>query len=127
MGVSPQSTTSNTAGNVLGSGSLAASGTATANVDASGKYGADIQVSNTGGGTVAATNGVQVDVFSRIGSGPATDTIASQTFVIPTVVSTAALVTVHVPTGRWQFKLTNLDVTNAVTASITDDTVDSIG
>jgi hypothetical protein len=120
------STTVNTQANLLASGSLAASGTTTADLDLTGKFGADVQVKDTGGGTVAATNGVQVDVFRLFGAGPTADTLAVLTFVIPTTTSTATYKSLHLETGKYRIKLTTLDASNAVTVEMTSTTNDSI-
>lgn len=123
---SPASTINNAAGNLLASTTITASSNATAILDVSAKFEAAIQASVTFG-TVAATSGVQVDVFRRIGSGPAVDTIAATTFTIPSTASTTKLVSFALPTGRYQIKLTNLDATNSVTSvTLTTDTVDSV-
>lgn len=124
---SPSMTTSNAAGNLLASTTIAASGTNSAtNLDLSAKFEGQIQLSATFG-TVAATAGVQVDVFRRIGSGPAVDTVATTSFVLAATVSTTKLVSFALPTGRYNIKLTNLDATNSVTAvTLTDDTIDSV-
>lgn len=120
------SMTFNTAANVLSSASLAASGTITANLDFSSKFEGQVQVWNTPGGTVAATSGVQVDVFEAVDSTPNYDTIACYSMVIPSVVSTAARATIKLGTGKYQIKLTNLDATNAVTREASSATVDGI-
>lgn len=119
------STTVNTQANLLASGSLAASGTTTADLDLTGKFGADVQVKDTGG-TVAGTNGVQVDVFRLFGGTPTADTLAVLTFVIPTTTSTATYKSFHLETGKYRIKLTNLDASNAVTVEMTSTTNDSV-
>ena len=120
------SMTFNTAANVLSSASLAASGTVTANLDFSAKFEGQVQVWNTPGGTVAATSGMQVDVFEAVDSTPNYDTVACYSMVIPSVASTAARATIKLSTGKYQIKLTNLDATNAVTREVSSATVDSI-
>jgi hypothetical protein len=120
------SMTINAAGNVLASASIAASGTTTANVDVSSKFEVQIQVQTTFG-TVAATSGIQIDVFRRIGTGPVVDTVPIQTMTITSTASTTKDLSLALPTGKYQVKLTNLDATNGVTAtSITGDTVDGV-
>lgn len=118
--------TFNTQAGLLASGSLAASGTSTTALDASTKFEAQVQVKNVGGGSVAGTNGLQVDVFRRFGGGPTDDTIAMMTFVIPTTVSTTKYQSFSLPTGKYDIKLTNLDASNAITVEMTSSTVDTI-
>ena len=121
----PSMTLTNAAGSLLASTSVAASGNATFNVDLSAKFEGQIQVGVTFG-TIAATAGLQIDAFRRIGSGPAVDTNAVTTFVIPAVAG-ARLQSCALPIGRYQIKLTNLDATNGLTlVSANNDTVDSV-
>jgi hypothetical protein len=123
---SPSMTTGNSAGNLLTSTTIAASASTTFNVDLSAKFEGQVQVGVTFG-TVAATAGLQVQVFRRVGSGPAVDTAAVTQFVIAAVASTTSLQSFALPTGRYQVKLTNLDATNSVTSvSATDDTIDAV-
>jgi hypothetical protein len=126
MSVSPSMTFNAQAG-ALASQSLAASGTVTYNLDLSNKFEGQIQVKDTGGGTVAATNGCQIDVYRGFGAGPTYDTTSMMTIVITTVVSTAKYASFSLPTGKYQVKLTNLDATNAITVESTLSTVDSVG
>lgn len=78
-------------------------------------------------GTVAATSGLQVDVFRRFGAGPTDDTIAVTSFTIPSTATTTKDQSFALPTGKYSVKLTNLDATNALTAtSITTSTIDGI-
>jgi len=115
------------AGNVRASASLAASGTASYNLDYSAKLEGQVTVKNTPGGTVAATRGVRVEFLPRYGSTLADTTIAVVSYTLPSAVaSTAESRTFYVGTGKWVCKITNLDATNAVTAEITDATVDGI-
>lgn len=120
-------TTSNSAGNLLASATIAASANnATTNLDLSAKFEGQIQFVGAFG-TVAATAGIQVDCYRRIGSGPVNDTISAVSFVIAAVASTTVKQSFVLPTGRWNIKLTNLDATNSVTTvTLTDDTVDAI-
>ena len=114
------------AANILASGSLAASGTTTADVDLSAKFEGQFQFKNTGGGSVAGTNGLKIEWFKRAGTTPDIDTEPMGSLVIPTTVSTTKYASVHLPTGKWRFRLTNLDASNAITVQITGDTVDSV-
>lgn len=120
------SMTFNAAANALSSASLAAAGTVTFNLDFSTKFEGHIQVKNTGGGTVAATNGLQIDVFPAVDTGPDYDTVSAYTTVIATVTSTTNYATIKVPTGKYQVKLTNLDPTNAVTRAAQTATIDAV-
>jgi len=116
------SVTLETVGNVLTSGSLAANTSTTFTVDFStSTLGGYVQVWDTGGGTVATTNGCQVQAFLAGDTTPNYDTVpfAGTLFTITTVVSTAARQSFFLPTGKWQIKLTNLDVTNAITVEAT--------
>lgn len=125
----PNWTTTNSEGNVIASGSLAASGTTTGDIDLTNprKRGALVQVKAVGGGSVAATNGCKVELFARVGSGPNVDTKSFRSFVIPVTSSTTDYKTFRVGPGRWRVKLTNLDASNAITVSVTTDTEDSTG
>jgi hypothetical protein len=118
--------TFNAQAGLLASGSLAASGTSTTALDISTKFEAQIQVKNTGGGSVAGTNGLQVDVFRRFGAGPTDDTISILTFIITTTASTTKYQSFTLPTGKYDIKLTNLDASNAITVEMTSTTVDTI-
>ena len=82
--------------------------------------GGRVQVWNTGGGIVAATNGLQVTVYST-SDGTHYDTVAygGTGFIIPTTVSTATLQSFDLPPGQYQINLKNLDATNAVTVEVT--------
>jgi hypothetical protein len=116
------------------SASLAASGTATDTLDASAKFEAQVMYKVTAGGTVAATFGVRIDVFEVYSSttyGDAGTATANPNFTYTVTGYTASQVAyspkIFVPTGKWKFKITNLDATNAVTAvEAIYDTVDSI-
>lgn len=124
---SPTMTTNHAAGNLLASVTVAA-GTSTTTFDAdySAKIEGQIQIAATFG-TVAATAGLQVDVFRRIGTTPGIDTQAMATLVIVATASTTQLKSVALPTGRYRLRITNLDATNNVTSvTATDDTVDGI-
>jgi hypothetical protein len=123
---SPSMTLTHTAGNLLASATIAAGGNTTFDVDYSAKFEGQVQIAVTFG-TVAATSGLQIDVFRRIGSGPAVDTEAISTLTIPSTASTTKDKSFALPTGRYRVKLTNLDATNSVTSvSATDDTIDGV-
>jgi hypothetical protein len=115
-----------TAGNIRSSASLAASASASNNVDYSTKIEGQVTVKSTGGGTVASTNGCRVEFLPRYGSTPTDSTVPVLSYTIPTVVSTAASKTFYLGTGKYVVKVTNLDATNAITVEITGDTVDGI-
>lgn len=119
--------TFNSAGNVRSSASLAASGTASYNLDYSAKIEGQVTVKNTPGGTVASTRGVLVEFLPRYSSGPSDTTVAVLSYTLPSAVaSTAESRTFFIGTGKFVVRVTNIDATNAVTVEITGDTVDSI-
>jgi hypothetical protein len=121
--------TPNTAGNALAAGTtIAASASTNFNIDVSAHMEGVLQCSGTGGGTVAATSGMRVDVYPRVGTGPANDTIAQTSVTIPMVVSTASLQSIRLQPGKYNIKFTNLDASNAIAdRSATLDTVDISG
>lgn len=108
------------------SASLAGGATASDNLDIRTKFEARVQVKNTGGGTVAATNGLQVDVYRYVDGGTRKDTIAMLTFTIPTTVSVEKEQSFVLPTGHYSVKFTNLDVTNAITVDALYETTDAV-
>lgn len=122
------SMTFNAPGNIRTSASLAASGTASYNLDFSTVFQGQVTVKATPSGTVAATNGCRVQFFPRYGSGPADSTIAEVTYTIPSVASTAASKTFKLGTGKYVVTVTNLDATNALSGGveITSDTLTAI-
>ena len=85
------------------------------------RLGGFVQVWNTGGGTVAATNGCQVQAFATADTGPNYDTVAfaGTNFTITTVVSTAAAQSFFLPTGKYKIQLSNLDTANTITVGAT--------
>jgi len=119
------SVTLSSAGNAVASStSLNANTSTTFNVDfSSSTLGGFVQIWNTGGGTVATTNGLQIQAFATAESGasPNYDTIAfgGVNFTIATTASTTARQSFFLPTGKYQIKLTNLDVTNGITIEAT--------
>lgn len=121
------SMTPNTLGNALSATTIAPGAGPTFNVDLSAKFEGQIQVAVTFG-TVAATSGLQIQVFRRIGSTPVTDTIGIGVgFTIAGTTSSTQGGSFALPTGRYTIKLTNLDATNSVTSvSATMDTIDAI-
>jgi hypothetical protein len=119
--------TFNTAGNVISSGSISAGGTTNANVDYSGVWEARLVVKNTPGGTVAATRGVRIDVFTRYGSTPTTSASAHRSWTLPSATaSTAEDLAFWLESDKYNVKLTNLDASNAVTDEVSADTVSSL-
>jgi hypothetical protein len=114
------------AGTLYGPATLAANGTATFTLDASAKFEAQLQLAGTFG-TVAATNGLQLQVFPGVGAGPTYDSIAAVTLVIAGTGSTTQQQTIKLPTGLYQFRLTNLDGTNSLTnVAVTWASIDSV-
>ena len=121
------SMTRNAAGNALASQALALSASVTFNLDLSAKFEGQVQIAVTFG-TVAATAGLQIQVFRQIGTGPVTDTVGIGVgFTIAATASTTQDASFSLPTGKYQVKLTNLDATNGLTGvSATMDTVDAV-
>lgn len=119
--------TFNAAGNIRASASLGAGANASYSVDYSGKLEGQVTIKNTPGGTVASTRGLRCEFFPRYGSSPADTTIAPIAIDMPSqTASTAESRTFFLPTGKWTMKVSNLDVTNAITVEITDATIDSL-
>jgi hypothetical protein len=107
--------TGGSAGNAKSSAALAASGTATFDVDVSTSVEGRLQVGATGGGTVAATNGLKVEVFEMVGSTAVADTVAGPgSITLAMAVSTLSAASIHLQTGKYRIKYTNLDSTNAL-------------
>lgn len=126
MAVSPIGTY-NSVGNVLASASIAASGTRTYDLDLSGKFEGQPQHAVTFG-TVAATSGLQIDVYRQVAGGTVNDTIATFTYSIPSTASTTKTFTLPLQWGKWHVVETNLDGTNGLTVNtVTTATEDSVG
>jgi hypothetical protein len=118
--------TANTAGNSLASQSLAASASVDVDIDLSAKFTGYPQVACTFG-TVAATSGLKISVYCRVGTGPAVDTEALATPTISSTASTSKKLTIPLRTGKYRLTLLNLDATNGLTAvSVTTDTFDAV-
>jgi hypothetical protein len=112
-------------GNRLASQALAAATPVSFTLDYSARIVGFIQVAATFG-TVAAVAGLQIDVYRRVGTGPAADSIAVATYTIPATASTTQRKSLALPTGRYTVQLTNLDSTNSLSGvQATDDTIDS--
>jgi hypothetical protein len=118
--------TQNATGNALTSQSLGAGANVTFDLDISTKFADEVAISNTPGGTVAATAGLQVNWFRKIGTAPDIDTEPVGGFVIPSVASTLKVASLELPTGFWRIKLTNLDATNAITVKATQDAIPTV-
>jgi hypothetical protein len=100
------------------SASLGAGATASNNLDITVGFEARIQVTSTGGGTVAATNGLRVNAYRYADGGTSNpDTIAFFTMEIPTTVSTAKRKSFALPTGSYKVEWVNLDASNAITVA----------
>lgn len=122
------SMTFNAPGHVRAAGTLAAGASANYDLDYSSVIEGQVTVKITPGSSISSTRGVRVDFFPRYGTGPATTTIAQISYTMPSqTASTAESRTFYVSTGRWNVAITNLDTTNAVTAEISDDTVNGMG
>jgi hypothetical protein len=122
-------------GNIYASNSLAASASITTSafyIGVAGQTGAQgstttgsalsghVQVWNTGGATVSAGSGLQVQAVST-SDGTNYDTVAlgGVNFVIATSVSTTAIESFELPPGQYKLKLTNTDTANAITVEAT--------
>lgn len=117
------------------SASLSASATATDTLDLSAKFEAQVMYKVTEGGSVAATAGLQIQVFglysgSTYGnSGTAVrDDNPNYTYTVAKETASDVVYSpkIFLPTGKWLLKITNLDATNAVTVESVYDTIDSI-
>lgn len=127
--MSAPTSTYNTAGNVLASQSLAAGANVTVDVDASAKFELGAEAKMTAGGTVAATNGLQLDAYEKFGPTGSEDICTVATFSRQTgnvAASAVASFPVALPCGKWRLKLTNLDASNAITVLITSRTIDGV-
>lgn len=119
--------TFNTAGNIRASASLAASGTANYDVDYSTAFESQIHVKNTPGGTISSTRGVRIDVYRRYGTSPTTGETPIWTMTLPSATaSTAESGDIFLGPGKYNVKITNLDISQAVTVEITGDVVTSL-
>lgn len=109
-------------GNALSSQALAASASVSFTVDySSNSLGGEVQVVDTGGASVAATNGLQVSIFAAGDNTPRYETIARWSYVIPTTASTVTPQGIFLPTGKYSITLKNLDATNAITVEATSN------
>lgn len=115
-----------TAFNALASGALGANSSTTFNIDASTANEARVMIENTPNASVSVTRGVAVECYMQrgpTGSG-VYETIPSVSGLMPSgVASVAERKTFKLACGKWQIKLTNLDVSNAITVGATLDTV----
>lgn len=108
--------TGGTAGNAKASAALAAGANTSFDIDLSTVFEGRIQIGATFG-TVAATAGLNIEVFERIGATPVADSVAGAgSFTLDATASTAKARTIHLQTGLYTIKLTNLDATNGLTA-----------
>jgi hypothetical protein len=121
--------TGNSAGNVHASASLGAGANTSDTVDsifATCLMGF-VHVKNTPGGSVAATRGLRIDVFRRYGSSPTTGETAWYSFTMPsTTASIAESLDFTLEPGKYSFKFTNLDASNAITVEATGDVLASL-
>lgn len=116
--------TVNALGNLRAAATLAANTTSSAyTLDASLLDHADVSF-GCDFGTVAATAGLQLNVYLVVDSTPHTDTEALWTPMIAATASTTKRKTITLPGGhRYSFTLTNLDGTNALSnAYLTSET-----
>lgn len=121
---SDPSVTYNSAGNAVSSASLGAGASTTFVADfSSNMLGGWVQIWDTGGASVATTNGLQVQVFPAGDNTPGYDTVAIAQFTITTVASTVEKQSIPLPMGKYQFKLTNLDASNGITIEATTNPI----
>ncbi len=119
--------TANALGNALASGTIVASGTANFNLDLSAKFEGQLVVQGNFG-TIAATAGLQIQIFARFDSTPTNATTNPNfTYTIPAVSGLQYSPRIYLPTGVYHVIITNLDASNSVTVvQATADSVDSI-
>ncbi len=119
--------TANALGNALASGTIVASGTANFNLDFSAKFEGQLVVQGNFG-TIAATAGLQIQIFARFDSTPTNATTNPNfTYTIPAVSGLQYSPRIYLPTGVYHVIITNLDASNSVTVvQATADSVDSI-
>jgi len=119
--------TKNALGNALASATVAAAGTTTFDLDFSAKFEGQLVVQGNFG-TIAATAGLQVQIFARFDSTPTNATTNPNfTYTIPAVSGLQYSPRIYLPTGVYHVIITNLDASNSVTVvQATTDTVDSV-
>ncbi len=121
--------TKGAAGNVIAAGTNLAAGVTNAptTLDYSADFAARLLVQVTAGGAVSTTAGVEFKAYRGAGSTAAYETVPTIDEVIPVATpSTTTSKTFALDNGQWQFTLTNLDATNAVTVEVTSDVVTGI-
>jgi hypothetical protein len=121
------SMTFNAAGNLRASASLGGQANATVAIDASTKVEVQVTVKLTLGATVMTTRGLQIDMLPGYGSTVAYASVPAASVTIGQVVAASGTetTTLYLPTGKYQMKITNLDINNAVTVEATSATIDS--
>lgn len=78
-------------------------------------------------GTVAATSGVQVNVYDVTDVGGDLSSFATYILTMASTASTTRRSNlIKLLTGKYSVQLVNLDATNAVTFSLTTDTIDAV-
>jgi hypothetical protein len=112
------------AGTPLNAVAIVPNGTQTFVIDASPKFEAQVQF-QCAFTAVAATNGLQAQVFPGVGTGPTYDTVAAATIVIAGTASSTQNQTLKLPTGKYQFRVTNLDGTNGITVTVIWASIDA--
>lgn len=113
---------------LLASQSLAGNASVNANLDISAKFEAQVQVKNTGGGTVSSTNGLEITVWRNVSdvSAPRWDTEPILQFVIPTTANTEKEQSFVLSTGHYRIRFRNLDATNGIAVDGRYATVDAV-
>lgn len=99
------------------SATLAANTTATVALDleTAGPLGAVLVVKSTPGASVTSGAGLTINLRQSADGGSNFSTIATMSFFIPSVASTAASLAISVPPGNWDVDHANTDVSNAIT------------
>jgi hypothetical protein len=117
--------TTNAGGNVVASQSLAAGANTTAVVDFSAVMRGRLQVQATGGTTVSASAGLQVQIRSHWPSvsGNPLDTTPMFTYVLPISVNTLDSFSFYLDSAIYALILVNNDATNPITVMVTSDTL----
>lgn len=107
--------TGGSAGNGKSSATLAAGATATAfAIDATTAFEVRLQVGGTFG-TIGTPSGLQVNIAEKVGSTPVADTALHPASFTLAAASGAKAQSVHLPVGRYDVSIANLDPTNSVT------------
>ena len=113
--------TYNSQGNALASSTVTNGTPATFTVDFSTVMMGQLQVEDTGWGTVSGTACLQVSIYYVFTTDD--DTVPISQFTITTVASTSEWQSITLPTGKYFVTLGNLDASHTVTAVATTNTL----